>query len=404
MSYKEKNYLKIIIKGNYICGRMDHDVLVTKTLELKDYPSVTRSKIIICETGLPVSHIGIVCRTLGITVVQVEKIDEVYSPNLLISLDIRRNKIIFLNNEQANDHISTFQENEVYISPAYLSLKYQLGIINDLQHIRAIVENTSNKIEQLFLRSELVWLSIQKNPYCYLNDHGIDSTMNLIYRELKPICKMMKASKVKLHFRGLDLRSDDRLYQETVSEKEPNPALGLHGLRQLLKYQDYFSAELMAIDKLAADGYENVIYSLPFVTSKMEVEVFFTLCKAICRHYNHFGVYIETPAAAIDIKNIISTGVSNVYIGTKDLAQLTLAVDRDNKNVMHLMDLMSFPVLEEIRHVIGVCDDVKIPVYVFASLKDIPELIKKIPNVRRVSVPAAEYFQTMQSLEALMRE
>jgi pyruvate, water dikinase len=68
-----------------------------------------------------------------------------------------------------------------------------------------------------------------------------------------------------------------------------------------------------------------------------------------------FGVMIETPAAAILIKDICECGIDFISFGTNDLTQYTLAIDRGNEEVQDIYDEMNWAVLKQISRVIREC-------------------------------------------------
>ena len=399
MNTKEIKVQRNIIIGRYLSGRVGSDIFVTDTLGLSDYFSVISSKMIICRKWLSVSHIAIICRTLGITVVQISDTDVRFQDGLYVTYDIIRKTIYISDNKIEINKYNRQSINNYSDQSLLYSVKYQLGIINSIPHIRSITDSISGNVEQLFLRSELLWLPLRDNPYAYLGRNGTRATSKTLFNQLQPICNILEKKHLILHFRGLDLRSDEDFNMGHSLKSEPNPVLGLHGLRQLLQHKDYLLAELGAIKELYASGFHNIIYSLPFVTSSNEVADFVQFSKQHGCMPNVFGVYIETPASVIDIERILDCGASNIYVGTKDLAMLTLAVDRNNESVAHLMDIMSIPVVSQIRHVIQSCDKRHLSSYVFSSMEDIPSLVEMIPSLLGFSVPAAEYLAVLDTLE-----
>ena len=314
MSFIRKKITKEIIRGYFRSGQIGKDIYVTNSLELSDYFSVISSKLIICKQWLNVSHIAIVCRTLGVTVVQIDDIDFPLWENPFVTYDSELKTLSFSDFETIpKTHCDLASKNPMPYHSLLSSIQCQLGIINYLPHIKSVLSNISGQVEQLFLRSELLWLPLRDNPYSFLESHGEDATTNIIFQQLEAICKLLKPRNLNLHFRGLDLRSDEDFNGMQFVQNESNPALGLHGLRQLLTHESYFAAELGAIQRLYASGYHNILYSLPFVTSSDEVNSFVCFMKRHNKVLSQFGAYIETPAAVIDIERILNYGVKRIY-------------------------------------------------------------------------------------------
>ena len=184
------------------------------------------------------------------------------------------------------------------------------------------------------------------------------------YREYKSIAEKVFPNKVIM--RTFDIGGDKVVAQ---SYEEENPFLGWRGIRVALDRPDTFLAQLRAM--LRASAKKNIWVMFPMISSLREVRRAKELveqAKSSLRAEKHpfdenlkIGVMIEVPSAAV-LAGDIAKEVDFLSIGTNDLIQYLLAVDRGNDIVSQLYQEFEPAVLITIRHIIKEAHKNKIPV------------------------------------------
>ncbi|HOE14642.1 MAG TPA: phosphoenolpyruvate--protein phosphotransferase [Candidatus Saccharicenans sp.] len=161
-----------------------------------------------------------------------------------------------------------------------------------------------------------------------------------------------------VYIRTIDIGGEKSLPWLNI-EKEPNPALGLRAIRFSLRNRELFRTQIRAI--LKASDHHNVRLMVPMITELEEVVELKTIVEEVKDELRQnkipfdeeipIGVMIEVPGAAVLIDSIIQE-VDYVSIGTNDLIQYYLAVDRGNEAVSYLFKPHHPAVLQLLAHVI----------------------------------------------------
>lgn len=214
-------------------------------------------------------------------------------------------------------------------------------------------------------------IGLYRSEYLYLNrlpDLPTEEEQFHVYRRLAEATGDAGAS-----IRIFDL-GGDRLTLEGY-ESETNPALGLRAIRLAIKVEELFRSQIRAI--LRANIHGNLRIVLPLISTITELhqakrvieDVKAEMADASIEHNANLpvGVMIEVPAAAL-MADHFARECDFLSVGTNDLIQYLLAVDRANENVAHLYQPLHPAVLRTIVHLVRVARAARIPLEVCGEM------------------------------------
>lgn len=339
-------------------GSMEREaIVVARDL----YPSDTVKmdaayvKGILTEEGGITSHVSIMAKSMDIpTLVGVKGILEKVKDGMLVCMDAEKGTIVLEPDEEARQEylarkaayekergeLEKLRSQEPRTKAGKrIYLCANAGNVND---VRGAVSRMIDGVG--LFRSEFLYMENTHFP--------TEEEQFQVYREAAELVPQ------ELTIRTLDIGGDKELPYFSF-EKEENPFLGWRAIRISLEMKSMFKEQLRAILRASAFGKVRIMFPMMISLDELrEAKVVVEGCKAELRaesmafdEHIEVGMMIETPASVLMAEEFAEE-VDFFSIGTNDLTQYLLAVDRGNKKVADRYDFMNPAVLRAIRHVI----------------------------------------------------
>lgn len=349
-------------------------IVITHELSPSDTIIMSKSYILgmATEVGGKTSHLGIFASALGIpAVVGLGNFTEFVNSGDTVIVDGIQGEVIVNPDKKQLSHYQKKQKNYQ---------RYEKTLLKD---IGLEAETLDGEKIQLMANIETIHeaksirkyggqgIGLYRTEFLYLASHTLP-TENDLFANFKKIVQTMEPCPVVI--RTLDIGADKQL-SKINSDPEDNPALGLRGIRLSLAQPDLLMNQLKAILRASLYGKTKILY--PMVSSVEEIieaNSYLEKAKEELRSAEipfeeniPIGAMIETPAAALIVDRILEI-VDYISIGTNDLIQYVLAVDRINENVAHLYQPFHPSVLRILKDIFVVAEKMGKPVSICGEL------------------------------------
>lgn len=361
------------------------DVLVTEMTTPDFVPAMKRAIAIVTDQGGSTCHAAIVSRELGIPcIVGTTHATQTLKDGQVITVDANHGNVF------SGSLTQDEKTNEAHRVETPVGTSGGAIITGTKLYCILSQTETSDKVSQMdldgvgLLRAEFIIAGLGKHPMQYAKEGKQQEFIDHLAKHLRKVCAAFDGKPII--YRANDFKTNEYKNLEGGAEFEPheeNPMIGFRGCFRYIKDPTIFNMELAAIKKVR-EVYKmrNLHLMIPMVRTIHEFKQIKRLVEASGLYQTRdfkLGMMCEVPSNVILAEEFCKAGTDFMSIGSNDLTQMTLGIDRDNPLVAEEFDERDEAILASVKHAIETCHKYGVTIGICGQAPSVyPEFTEKL--------------------------
>ena len=366
--------VKIVSDPSQIDKVKDGDILVAEMTTPDFVPAMKRAKAIVTDRGGRTAHAAIVSRELGIPcIVGTRQATTTLTDGQIISVDGSRGKV----------YAGRVAGKEEVVAISRERIKTKTRVYVNLAQPDLVDRVAKRDVDGVgLLRAEFMIAQIGEHPSYMISQNRGHEFVDKLAAGLTAFTKAFNPRPVV--YRTNDFKTNEyRALKggEEYEAEEENPMLGYRGASRYITDIDVFKLELEAIKKVRQD-YPNLWVMIPFVRTVDELTRTVKIMESVgLKRSDNFKLWmmVEVPSNIFLMEKFLEVGIDGISIGSNDLTQLILGIDRDSEKLAETFDERNEAVLIALERAIKVSKSMGVTSSICGQAPSVyPELTEKL--------------------------